>query len=238
MSKKNILIISDSQFPYEHDDALAFCKAVQKKYKCDRIVHVGDLADFYNFSQYDKSPDAETTLQELTRLRETVAAWSKVFPSMEIVLGNHDRRIINRITGAGVPEMIISGQEILDRAMGTPKGWSWHDRIHIKHTYGDTYIIHGDERGSAAIGGGLNKLGVSVVKGHHHSKAYVKYLSTPNELKYEMSVGCLIDDSKLPFSYNDKDILRPILSVGVLVDGYPQLEVMRLNKEGKWIGKC
>ena len=39
---KRILIISDTHCPYHHPDLIPFLKSLKKKYKPDRIIHIGD----------------------------------------------------------------------------------------------------------------------------------------------------------------------------------------------------
>ena len=234
----NILVIGDTQFPYEHDDYLAFCLAVEKKFKCGRVIHAGDLADFYNWSRYTKSPDADSAEQELIKLRETVRQWKKAFPKMEITIGNHDRRIINHTRNeAGLPSLIIDDMELLDRAMQHGKGWTWHEKILEATANGNVVFIHGDETGVGAAGTAVRKMGYSVVHGHAHSSCFVWYRSTPFELQFHMNVGCGIDDDKIPFWYNKKQLGRPILSCGVVIDGVPYTVPMRLDKNKRWTGE-
>ena len=233
---KNILIISDTQFPFEHQDALAFCKAVQEKFKCGRVVHIGDISDQYHFSMYAKSPDALSANEEISTLQATVQDWAEAFPRMDITIGNHDKRIIRRLRDAGVPSTLFTDTEVLNRALGLRKssGWKWHKQITLEHNFGKVLIMHGDQRGiTQRAGGNISTTGMSTITGHRHSTAHISYRSTSDELKYDMVVGCLIDDEKLPFDYNKGDVKRPIISVGVIVDGYPQLIVMRLDEEGK-----
>ena len=234
---KNILVISDTQFPYEHEDALDFCLAVEKKYNCGKVIHIGDVADLHAFSQYEKSPEAESTIDELNKLRDVVEEWAKAFPEMDIMRGNHDERILRKLRGAGIPEMVISDDEILQRTLGYPQGWKWHKKMVVSSKNGDILFTHGDQKGyTQRAGGNSSKARMSIVTGHRHSSAYVHFVSTPRELQFDMIVGCLIDDDKFPFDYNNKDANRPILSVGVIRDGFPELIPMRLDKNGRWDG--
>lgn len=41
----NVLVIGDTHIPFAHKNYLEFCKETQKRFKCDRVVHVGDLVD-------------------------------------------------------------------------------------------------------------------------------------------------------------------------------------------------
>jgi hypothetical protein len=52
-----------------------------------------------------------------------------------------------------------------------------------------------------------------------------------------MVVGCLIDDKSMAFAYNKLQLKRPLIGVGIILDGQPKLLPMILNKEGRWIRK-
>ena len=54
---KSILVISDTHIPYHHKDAIAFLKAIKKKYKPDRVIHIGDEIDSHAISFHDSDPD-------------------------------------------------------------------------------------------------------------------------------------------------------------------------------------
>jgi hypothetical protein len=49
-----------------------------------------------------------------------------------------------------------------------------------------------------------------------------------------MQVGCLVNDKSLAMSYNNANLKRPVLGVGLIVNSLPLLEPMVLNKEGRW----
>jgi hypothetical protein len=52
-----------------------------------------------------------------------------------------------------------------------------------------------------------------------------------------MVVGCLIDDKSMAFGYNKLQLKRPLIGVGMILDGQPKLLPMILNKEGRWVKK-
>ena len=237
-SKKNVLIIGDTQFPYVREDYLDFCKAVEKKYGCGRVVHIGDIADCLNFSFYEKDPSSPSTLDEIEALEETFTEWSAEFPNMECVVGNHDNRIRRKLNAAGFPQEVLSVEQIFRDIFGFPQSWTMHDKIIIDTRFGPVYCLHGDERGSSVVAGSTaRKLGASLIRGHHHSRAFVYHISTPHQLMFDMIVGCGIDKDSVAFRYNKKDLDRPIYACGVLVDGVPHLVTMNLDEEGNWDGE-
>lgn len=237
-NKKNILIIADTQFPYDREDYLDFCKAAAKKYKCGRVIHIGDVVDALNYSNYEKDPDAPSIEEEICKVRETFKRWEKAFPTVECVIGNHDRRISRKLSQAGFSEKMLSLDHIFRHVLDFPKKWSLHEKIMVKGQLGNVYCIHGDEKGASVVPGRtMSKFGASIIRGHHHTQAYLYYHSTPHELRFDMIVGCGIDKKSVAFKYNRKDISRPIYACGVLLDGIPHLIPMHLDKDGKWDGK-
>ena len=241
MKKKNesVLIIADTQFPYDHPDYLRFCKAVNKKYRCKRQVHIGDIADCMNFSGYEKSPSAPSTMEEVKELKEKFKKWGKAFPKVQCVVGNHDNRIRRKLDTAGFPEELLSTEHIFRNVFDLPKGWSLHDKVILKTTtYGEVHCLHGDEKGSSVVAGQTARtIATSIIRGHHHSRAFLFYVSTPHKLMFDMIVGCGINKFAKAFDYNKKDMARPILACGVMDKGTPLLIPMQLNSKHRWTGK-
>ena len=77
-SKNNILIIADTQMPYDREDYLEFCKSIAKKHKCGRFIHIGDIADCLNFSNYERDPDCPSIPNEIEALKQAFGEWSKI----------------------------------------------------------------------------------------------------------------------------------------------------------------
>ena len=57
MSNRCILIISDTHCPYHHEDLIPFLTAIKKKYKPDRVVHIGDETDKHGLNFHGQDPD-------------------------------------------------------------------------------------------------------------------------------------------------------------------------------------
>ena len=57
MPNKCILVISDTHCPYHHPDLISFLKTIKKKYKPDRVIHIGDEVDSHAISFHDSDPD-------------------------------------------------------------------------------------------------------------------------------------------------------------------------------------
>ncbi|GAF71543.1 unnamed protein product, partial [marine sediment metagenome] len=80
----------------------------------------------------------------------------------------------------------------------------------------------------------LNGKLMSVVMGHCHSRAGIKWLATPTQRIFGMDVGTGIDSKAWQFVYGKHLKFRPILSCGVVINGMPYLEVMPCAKGEKY----
>ena len=238
MKRNNILLIADTQKPYEHQDYLSFLDAVRDKYACGRIIHVGDLLDAYNWSRYGKDPMADNVAAEVTKVREAFDLWGAVFPTVEVVIGNHDRRIRHKLDEAGFGEELLPIDKVYRDIFSLPDKWTLHDDIFLDTKMGPVLVLHGDEYGATVVPGStMRKVGMSLVRGHHHTRAFLSFDSVKYALRFDMIIGCGIDKKAKAFGYNRKDILRPILACGVLIDGQPVLIPMVVDNNGRWDGK-
>ena len=231
----SILVISDTQFPCEHRDALNFVKAVKKRYKPDLVVQIGDIADFGSMSNYDTDPDYLSPKNELEAVKKRVAKWSKVFPKMYVTLGNHEMRLYRKALKAGLPESVLKS---FNDIVGAPKGWKFTERLKLNYKDVRRRILFVHTGTGATSKQGLAPTeNANVVHGHIHASYWVKWHSTSDALHWDMNVGCLIDDESIVFKYNKQQTKRPILGVGVIKDNLPVLVPMLLNGKGRWIGR-
>ena len=51
---------------------------------------------------------------------------------------------------------------------------------------------------------------------------------------FGMDVGCLIDDKAMAFAYGQRIKIRSVLSVGVIIDGVPQVIPMPVGRGEKY----
>jgi hypothetical protein len=56
-------------------------------------------------------------------------------------------------------------------------------------------------------------------------------------LYFGLQVGCLIDKDSLAFRYNKTQRARPIIGLGMIINGLPKLIPMVLDNKGRWNGK-
>lgn len=230
---KTILVISDLQLPFEHKDAFKFLAAVKKKYKPNRVVNIGDISDSYCLNHWGRDPDAPSATQEIDALMSGVQKLAKMFPKMDVLTSNHDRRIYRKAMDASIPSHFIKPYH---EWMGCPKTWLFSDELVID----GVLYTHGDEVGAGGMNASLKRAqgyGRSCVSGHLHTQANITYFANREVLLFGMQVGCLIDHKKIAFAYAKKNLKKPILSVGLVIDGIPMLVPMQLDEEGNWVGK-
>lgn len=226
-----VLVISDLHIPYHHPDAFAFLKALNSKHKFDKIICIGDEVDYHAISFHDSDPNLPSAGDELALSKRYLKDLYKIFPKVDVIESNHGSLVYRKAMASGLPrEFFKTYNDILD----VPSGWKWQFDIKINTPLGMVYFCHG----KAGIAGRLaSQYGMSCVQGHYHEKAQIHYIGTPEKLMFDMHIGCLADDKSLALGYNKINPKRPIVSVGIIVDGIPQIVPMVLNKGGRWNGK-
>jgi metallophosphoesterase superfamily enzyme len=230
---KIILVISDVQAPFHHKDTIPFLKAVKKKYKPGRVVNIGDLSDSYCLTAWQKSPESISANDEIKLLRKFTKEYCKVFPEGDILTSNHDRRLERAAVRAGIPKHFLKDYH---EWMGLTKGWTFHDELLID----DIMFTHGEEVGAGGQHAALNRVkhyGRSCVSGHLHTQSCIQYMATRDKLMFGMQVGCLIDREALAFAYAKTSLRKPVLTVGLIINGVPMLIPMFLDSEGNWTRK-
>ena len=223
-----IFVIADLHLPYQHPSALNFLKKVKEKYKPTRVISIGDLFDQYSFSRWDKNPEADSVLIEVEKAKKDVQKLAKIFPNLEIVMGNHDKRLTLKAQRAGIPAQFLKDKQEI---YGTPSTWKWHPE---SLTIDDIYFTHG----KTSAYNKLSKLmGLNSVQGHHHKRAGVTYWSSPLTLRWDAFTGCLADPHHYSQEYCRNDAERPLLGSLMIIEGQPLYLQFKMKKGGKWDGK-
>jgi hypothetical protein len=227
----NVLVIADTQNPFDHRDYLRFLKAVQKKYKCAQVVHVGDEVDFHSMSDYQADPDGMSPGDELKAAIKSLQPYYKAFPEVLVCESNHTARIYKRAFKAGIPKTAIKSYS---EQLEAPKGWVWD----YKHEIDNVVYKHG--MGYSGRDGAMNAARdelKSTVIGHLHSEAGIQYWANSEVILFGMNVGSGIDRKAYAFNYGRDSRKKPILSCGVVIKGHPILVPMVMNRRGRWVGK-
>jgi len=236
MKKNNsrVLIISDLHMPFQHPQAIQFLSKLHKKWKFTRIFSIGDIVDLASVQATRPSdPEVESPLFEIGKATKEIRKLEKLFPSMDILKGNHDLRIERKAEHFGIPRTMLKD---LNDIFDIKADWRWHDKyiltlpsnhkVFLTHNFKNNVLISSKE------------LGCSFISGHFHTQANVSWWSSPTSLNFAMSTGCLINPKAPAMKYQKLFIKRPILSCGMLIEGIgPIIQPMYLNQNGEWNGQ-
>lgn len=217
-----VLCVGDLHCPAVHFNYISFCKEVYKRYRCNKVVFIGDIIDHEAISMHDKNPELPGAAEEYAQTMLDVKTWYKAFPEAKVCIGNHDCRVARIGSKAGIPSMYFKPYNAL---YGTPK-WDWDWQWEID----GVLYSHGDGWGSSnpAFNAASKKM-QSVVCGHYHSIAGITLskASTPTSMLFGMNVGSGVDQSHPAMLYSKPHLKKAILSCGVIIDGrQPYLEIM------------
>ena len=212
-----ILAYSCLHFPFQHKDAIDFLAYINKEYKPDRVIDLGDTLDQYNFSRYPKDPSGLSISSEMKKSRKCVAELGKLFPKVDVMSSNHCERLYSKATSGGIPREFIKPYKEL---IGAPDGWKWHTdlTLTVDKTREKIYFCHERSSNPLAL---AKSIGMNVVHGHLHASQGVQYFANPLRQLFAVTTGCLISDEGAPFKYNKSNLFRPICGAVVIVDGDP-----------------
>lgn len=226
-----ILVISDMHLPYGHPDTIDFLCELNRLCKFDRVICIGDEVDSHAMSFHDSDPDLLSAGDELRVAIEQLQPIYELFPQVDVVESNHGSMIYRKGKHHGIPRKYLKDySEILE----APEGWTWHDEIVINTPTGEVMFRHQFKKDPLVC---AQQMAMSVVQGHFHENFDIQYVSSPNKLLWAMTIGCLIDKKALAFEYNKTNYKRPIIGVGVIINGLPRLVPMLLDRRGRWIKK-
>ncbi|MHA1541350.1 MAG: metallophosphoesterase [Candidatus Hodarchaeales archaeon] len=226
-----ILVFGDMHIPYHREGSIEFLKAINEKYKPTKVICTGDELDNHAMSFHDSDPDALGAGDELEEAMNYLKELYKTFPNVDLVDSNHGSMVFRKAKFSGIPlKFIRSMKDIIE----APEGWNWHkDFTHKMNNGQDLFVVHGLKKNSRML---AEQYGCCVVQGHYHEDSSINYSSSPRQLIWGCSVGCLIDDKSLAMEYNKSNLKRPILSCVLITNGIPQIIPMVI-KDHKWIGK-
>lgn len=238
MGYEKILIISDTHCPFDHQDAIPFLKAVKKsmdfKDGKDLCVHIGDeiSAGAWSYHEKDQSmpgPDDEMDLA-IGRLKE----YYRLFPDVTVLESNHGSLAYRKAKSGNIPSQWIKSYR---DALQAPASWTWTKHLRVSLASGEPVnFFHGLRTNAFAE---ALVLGESLVQGHHHNALYIRKEWVPaiKQVLFGMQVGCLINDKSPEFDYNKNTAKRPALGCGIIYRGSPRVMPLRLNYQGRWLGR-
>jgi predicted phosphodiesterase len=216
-----VLVIGDLHCPAVLPGYLEFTKSIKKKYKTDTTVFIGDVVDHAAISFHKKNPAHPDAMREYTEAIAHVAEWNKAYPDATVTIGNHDERVVRIAADAGIPGHYLRNYWDV---FNTPK-WQWVRSVEID----GVYYYHGVGASSMypAINAAKMRL-QSVVMGHYHSVAGINWVCGPTNRIFGMNVGSGVNREHPAMEYGSAYLKKPIVSVGVVIDGHPYLELMNL----------
>lgn len=225
-----ILLISDLHVPYHHRDSFEFLLHLKHNYNPTRVICLGDECENQALSYHEKSPELFSAGYELIEAKKYLKELERMFPEMDILESNHGSLAYRKAKSHGIPkEYLKSYNEIL----GVGEGWKWHHDMVIELPNGSKlYLHHGKSPNVLKLS---QQYAMNAAQGHHHNSFSISYWHTPEHLLWGMSVGCLIDNDSLSFSYNKLSIVKPVIGTGLVIDSLPVLEPMVLGKDKRWI---
>lgn len=203
------------------DGYLPFLKRVHKKYKCTKVVHVGDLVDNAAINYHEKTTSLKNAESEFTEAFKQVQKIYEAFPNTYWCIGNHDALTKRQAVSVGLPDQMIKDYTDIWQV---PK-WKIVDRFDHVVIDGVQYQ-HGD-RGVGGIMASLKNAKAefrSVVSGHLHAQAGVWWYANqrPTDqggLIFGMNVGCGVNNDMLAMEYGRKFNNKPIIGCGVVLGG-------------------
>ena len=222
-----VLVIGDLHEPVAHPGYLQFCRDLYKEFTCNQVVFIGDVVDWHAISFHEKEPQCPGAGDEYEQTKEKIARWHEAFPRALVTIGNHDCRPQRLAKTVNVPECFLKDYNTL---WGTD-GWTWDYNFLID----DVYYCHGT--GTSGIHPAWNKSGkmlMSVVMGHCHSRAGIKWRVNPLKRIFAMDVGCGVDNDAFQFVYGRECDDKPILAAAVVLDGEPVHRMMAMSRGEKY----
>lgn len=211
--KGNVLVIPDIHFPYHHRNSFDFLEQTAKRWKCTKVISLGDMFDMHRTGKHLPEPCSMGMSEELEMNKVCVKVLSKMFPKMSVCYGNHDLRAYKAVKEKGITSDMLKP---IGELFGCPKDWIFDYEFNID----GVLYFHGD--GYSGLRGAMDaamKRRNSVVIGHLHSFGGVLYHNNGYNTIFGMNAGCLIDDKQPAFAYgmNSKD--KATLGCGVVIEG-------------------
>ena len=79
-----------------------------KDWRCDHAICLGDVMDNRMLNYHEKNPDLPGPAQEYEEAKAQVAILHKMFPNMDVLIGNHDSLPNRKAKTAGIPSWFFS----------------------------------------------------------------------------------------------------------------------------------
>ena len=209
-----ILTIGDLHEPVSRIGYLEFCQDLYDEWDCNKVVFIGDVVDWHAISFHIREPGCPGPKDEYELAKLKVQRWIDAFPKADVCIGNHDERPVRLARTVSIPDFMVTPY---DKLWGTKK-WKWD----FNHIIDDVLYRHGTGDGGIHPAWTImNRMKMSVVMGHCHSRSGVKFSANIQRRFFGVDVGCGIDEKAWQFAYGRDIAERPLLSAALIIDGHP-----------------
>lgn len=207
---KPTLVFSDPHIPFNHPGFLPFLLDTYKRFKCGPVMCLGDLVDNHAISRHQTETCAKSPYDELEMSIVEIAKYTKAFPKVKMVLGNHDLVAIRQAATLGLGERFLRP---LNELLQLPKTWELADEFIIDN------VLYEHGINCTGVTGAVNaalRERMSTCIGHTHSNGGVLYAANKRDIIFGAHCGCGIDVSAYAFAYGTHSKNRPILGCTVV----------------------
>ena len=103
---KRVLCISDLHAPYNHPDSVDFIKGVNKAFKPDCVVNMGDELDYSASSYHESSTELFNPAKELEEGKKVIKQVEKIFTRGMSLDSNHGSMGVRTANTAGLAQAL------------------------------------------------------------------------------------------------------------------------------------
>ena len=216
---KKVVVLSDMQIPLHDARAITAVEQFVKDFQPDELYCVGDEADQFEISRWDKGTAKEyagTYQKNIDKTTEIMARFKEAVGDkpFHVMRSNHGETRINSYLKKWAPALDSLRELKYERLLGYDKlEITYHNRI---WQFAPGWALaHGDEGSAVQTSGGTamalaKRTGLSIVCGHTH-KAGIQhhhqgYSGRITQSLYGVEVGHLMDMAKasyLPSGYGN-----------------------------------
>lgn len=216
---ERIFVIPDTHVPYQDNKAWRLCLKAIKEIKPDKIVIIGDFADFYSVSDHDRDPNRKKLLtdevedvnRELDRLHK-IAGENVVY-----IEGNHEDRLRRYLWRHARKLMGIRTLDVPGLFYLQERGWI-HRKYREAWRYGKVAYKHdvAGRAGKYAARASLQDFGGNVVIGHTHRGEVTYQGEAKGSSHFCLNVGWLGDVKQMDYTDPDKAVRDWNLGFGIV----------------------
>jgi len=221
-----VLVIGDTHAPAMHKNYVSFLLKIYKKYKCNRVVHIGDAVDWSAISFHEKEVDMPNAADEFKAAYKQIQKIYAAFPSLDYLTGNHCSLPKRKAQSIMLPDEVLKDFS----SLWGVDGWRIYPRYHDL-VIDNVIYRHGDKgKGGARLAALSNAMAEhrSLVQGHLHAQLGIEFAASKSTCIFGMQVGCGTDPDHPNMRYSRVYTQRPLLGCGVVVNGEPFIERMKL----------